>query len=88
MSLDPHVHCAECFAAIETKLKIAGGKTKNVEVHMGQQLVSIMGPQGPVFMPRPVPLCPACLERIKAEEKCAAAASKLIVPQVHPVARQ
>lgn len=83
--IEDHVHCAECFGPIATKLKIAGGKTKDVEIHMGQQLVPTMGPQGPGFMPRPVPLCPACLERIRGEEKRAAVASKLIVPNAGPL---
>lgn len=80
MSVDAHVHCGECFHEIATTIKCAGGKTKYVEVALGTQFAVAPGPQGPSLIPRPVPVCPACHERIVKQEQ--AAASKLIVPQV------
>lgn len=81
MTVEAHVHCAECFRPIETKVKIAGGKTKDVPVNQGTQFVVVPGPQGMGVVPRIVPLCPECHEKINKQEK---AASKLIVPQMGP----
>lgn len=81
MTLEPHIHCAECFRQIETKIKIAGGKTKDVQIHQGTQFAVVPGPDGVGILPRLVPLCVECHESIAKQEK---AASKLIVPQMHP----
>jgi hypothetical protein len=83
MSLEPHIHCAECLSPIATKILCAGGKTKDVEIAEGTQLAVIPGPQGLGVVPRQVPLCPDCLKRLKKQEQEAAAASKLIVPQMN-----
>lgn len=80
--IEPHVHCAECLKPIATKILCAHGKTKDVEIATGTQFSVIPGPQGLGVLPRPVPLCPDCLERLKKEEQEAAAASKIIVPKL------
>ena len=78
--IDAHIHCAECFREIATQLKVAGGKTKDREIHVGMQMGLGMSAQGPAPVQRNVPLCDDCWEKIQKQEQATRAASKLIVP--------
>lgn len=91
--IEPHIHCAECYAPVITKIHCAGGKTKDADVSWVQRPMVVPGPNGKlVILPTNVPLCDACAERItkavmrQAQER----ASKLIVPRldVAPKGRQ
>ena len=81
MTLEHHVHCGECGREIATKIKCAGGKTKDVEITAGTQFAVIPGPDGLSVLPRQVPLCPDCHERLVKQYEAAAAASKIVVPR-------
>lgn len=77
--IEPHLHCGECGREIATKLKVAGGKTKDVEVHAGTQFVLVASPEGLVPTPKRVPVCDDCHALITAQAE--RAASKLILPK-------
>ena len=81
--IDPHIHCASCFREIATKIKVAGGKTKDVDIATATTFEVLPGPGGIGVVPRQVPICDECRER--AEKLQAQAASKLIVPGLRPV---
>jgi hypothetical protein len=76
MSLPPHVHCGECGREIAATVPEKGGKLRPAPIRAGQQLMPVMTPDGPAFVPRAVPLCDGCAERIDAK----ATRSKLVVP--------
>ncbi len=76
MTLEPHIHCAECGCEIRTSVPERGGKTRPAEIHAGQQVAVVMTPQGPGFVPRPVPLCDECAERLAKAER-----PRLVVPK-------
>ncbi len=83
--IDAHIHCAECFREIATQIKVAGGKTKDREIHQGVTWQMVASPQGLMPIQRPVPLCDACFETIQSLAEARAAASKLIVPTLKGV---
>lgn len=79
--IDPHIHCGECSQPIATKIKCAGGKTKDVNVRYMQRPRVIPTPDGKLaVVPVNVPLCETCVERIQAQLQAQQAPSKLIVP--------
>ncbi len=76
MTLQPHVHCGECGREIAATVPTRGGKSEPAQIRAGQQLMPVMTSDGPAFMPRQVPLCNECAERIDAQQKV----SRLVVP--------
>jgi hypothetical protein len=79
--IEPHIHCAECYQAMATKIKCAGGKTKDVEIHIMQRPRVVPAPDGRLaFLTVNVPLCQSCAERIEKAFRDRERASKLIVP--------
>jgi copper chaperone CopZ len=79
--IEPHIHCAECYQAIATKIKCAGGKTKDAELHLMQQPRVAPAPGGKLaVLTVTVPLCQGCAERIEKALRDRERASKLIVP--------
>ena len=67
-----HVHCRECQRAVPPDKAKHGGALTPIAAPNGQ---------GIAFTMRPVPLCPACFQRIQENER-KAAGSRLIVPQL------
>ena len=83
--IEPHFHCAECQAVIATKIKLAGGKTKDAPVFAAAVLAPVPGPTGVTFIQRKMPVCTSCHERVEAQSKAtetAKKASRIIVPQL------
>jgi hypothetical protein len=66
-----HVHCAECHHAIY----------EGQETHTGQTVVWVENNKGGIEpVPRPVPVCQTCWQRLKAGH-LERAVPKLIVPK-------
>lgn len=63
---DPHVHCGQCYREIALFKPGPVGAPIEVEVQTGEQLVFTHGSSGPEVRPRRVPLCEACVNRLKA----------------------
>ena len=80
--IEPHMHCAECHAVIETTVIAAHGKRKPRPVHGGTQPRAMPTPQGIQFVAANVPLCDECFIRIQAAEQ-EQQKPKLIVPELH-----
>ena len=75
--LTEHIHCAECFCQIETKTVNEEGVVEGAVVRAGVQFVPRPGPQGMNIVPRQVPICDGCFEKINTPPD---PASKLVVP--------
>jgi len=80
MTLEPHIHCAECFRQILTEETDENGERVEVKVFGGTQFAVRPGPGGPQILPRPVPVCNDCHEKIERQES---PTSKLIIPRIH-----
>lgn len=67
-----HIHCQECFHEIR----------EGEEAHTGQAVVWVPGASGLEPVPRPVPICQSCWQKIKADH-ITQAVPKLIVPKLN-----
>jgi len=75
---EPHVHCQQCYREIDLYRPGNLGEPIEVSVQTGEQLVLAPGPAGPEVRPRRVPLCDACVARIKVSQT-------LIIPTIKAV---
>jgi hypothetical protein len=75
---EPHVHCGQCYREIDLYKPSPLGQPVEVTVETGEQLVFAHGSSGPEVRPRRVPLCEACMNRLKAP-------SGLVVPTIKAV---
>ena len=73
MTLEQHVHCAECRRAIALEVVDKQGVRTAAKIHAGKQAVLAQGPDNS-FVPLvvDVPLCDECDARISAESSGAA----------------
>lgn len=77
--IEQHVHCADCLEAIPTKVKGEDGKEQSAAIHVGSQLAMVETPDGIRALPKPVPMCTPCFERL-GQARLAQPKPTLIIP--------